>query len=248
MAPTSYIDIGVVALMCHVLNGEEGDRYEKLVYCLPPELLHWMFFTYHHNWMDKKKRRTHEINSLTNHDDYIKYINREKLSSRRFVFAPVLYSEHWWLYILNKNVPEMFVLDSKNISSPTDERITLNKFGSNIMNQLLKWAGAPSILKKGSWSLPTRYINIPKQLNNHDCAVFVIKWMELIDPTKLVGYCTYDLEQWTEEKIVTKIIMSKENSMRADAIAAVQNMQVARPGASLRSPFMPFSTPDLPTN
>ncbi|MED6135408.1 hypothetical protein PIB30_046147 [Stylosanthes scabra] len=255
IAPTSYIDIGIVGLMCHVLNGEEGDRYEKLVYCLPPDLLHWMFFTYHHNWMDKKKRRPHEINSLTNHDDYLKYIDREKLSSRRFVFAPVLYSEHWWLYVLDKNVQKMFVLDSKNISPLTDERTTLNKFGSNIMNQLLKWAGAPSILKKGSWSLPTRYINVPQQPNNHDCAVFVLKWMELIDPTKLAGCCTYDPEQWTEpmlnefrKKIVTKIIMSKENSMRADAIVAVQNMRVARPSASLRSPFMPFSTPDLPTN
>ncbi|MED6131036.1 hypothetical protein PIB30_006364 [Stylosanthes scabra] len=39
MEPKSYIDIGVVGLMCHVLNREEGDIYEKLVYCLPPELL-----------------------------------------------------------------------------------------------------------------------------------------------------------------------------------------------------------------
>ncbi|MED6105963.1 hypothetical protein PIB30_000085 [Stylosanthes scabra] len=162
MEPKSYIDIWVVRLMCHVLNGMEGDRYEKLVYCLPPDLLNWMFLTYHHNWMDKKKRRPHEINSLTNHEEYLKYIDMEKLFSHRFVFAPVLYSEHWWLYVLDKNVPEMFVLDSKNISSPIDERTTLNKFGSNIMNQLLKWAEAPSILKKGSWSLPTRYVNIPK--------------------------------------------------------------------------------------
>ncbi|MED6145758.1 hypothetical protein PIB30_028211 [Stylosanthes scabra] len=73
--------------MCHVLNREDGDRYEKLVYCLPLELLHWMFFTYHHNWMDKKKRRPHEINSLTNHKDYLEYIDREKLASHRFVSA-----------------------------------------------------------------------------------------------------------------------------------------------------------------
>ncbi|MED6167764.1 hypothetical protein PIB30_005729 [Stylosanthes scabra] len=132
MEPKSYIDIGIVGLMCHVLNREEADRYEKLVYCLPPEIL---------------------------------------------VFAPVLYLDHWWLYVLDKTIPEMFVQDSKNISSPTDERTTLNKFGSNILNQLLKWDGAPSILKKGSWSLPTRYINVPQQPNNYDCAVFVMKWM-----------------------------------------------------------------------
>ncbi|MED6155152.1 hypothetical protein PIB30_002881 [Stylosanthes scabra] len=58
MEPKSYIDIG-----------------------------HWMFFTYHHNWMDKKKRRPHEINSLINHKEYLEYIDREKLVSHRFVSA-----------------------------------------------------------------------------------------------------------------------------------------------------------------
>ncbi|MED6155685.1 hypothetical protein PIB30_007194 [Stylosanthes scabra] len=171
--------------MCHVLNGEEGDRYEKLVYCLPPEILQKIFHTHHHNWMDKKKRRPHEINSLTNHNEYLNYIDREKLVSHRFLFAPVLHSEYWWLYVLDKSIPEMFVLDSKNIASPTDKRTTLNKFGP------------------------------------------------MLDEFR--------------KKLVTKIIMSKENSMRADAITAAQNMRVTRLGAALRNPFIPFSIPDLPT-
>ncbi|MED6173859.1 hypothetical protein PIB30_063605 [Stylosanthes scabra] len=85
--------------------------------------------------MDKKKRRPLEISSLTNHKEYLDYIDREKLVSHRFVFAPVLYSDHWWLYVLDKTLPEMFVLDSKNISSSTDERTTLNKFSSSIHSE-----------------------------------------------------------------------------------------------------------------
>ncbi|MED6149980.1 hypothetical protein PIB30_067761, partial [Stylosanthes scabra] len=103
------------------------------------------------------------------------------------LFAPVLYSEHWWLYVLDKSTQEMFVLDLKNISSPSSERMEQNKFTSNILNQLLKWAGAPSILKKGSLSLLPTYINIPQQPNDFDCAVFVMKWMEMIDPTIVAG-------------------------------------------------------------
>ncbi|MED6110037.1 hypothetical protein PIB30_039208 [Stylosanthes scabra] len=97
MAPKSYIDIQVVSLMCHVLNAEEDERFEKLVYCVPPEIL------------------------------------------------------------------------------------------SNILNQMLKWAGAPSILKKGSQSLLPKYINIPQQPNDFDCAMFVMKWMELINLTILAS-------------------------------------------------------------
>ncbi|MED6122675.1 hypothetical protein PIB30_042006 [Stylosanthes scabra] len=223
----------VVSLMCHVLNAEEDERFEKLVYCAPPEILQRMFGTHHHNWMGKKKKKPHDISSLKNHEEYSVYLDIEKLFSHRF---------------------EMFVLDSKNISSPKDERTALNKFASNILNQMLKWVGAPSILKKGSQSLLPKYINIPQQPNDFDCAVFVMKWMELINPIILAGCCTYNIEQWTEpmleefrKKLVVKIIMSKENSLRADAIKGAQNTQVMRPSAALRSPYVQMSTPDLPT-
>ncbi|MED6197812.1 hypothetical protein PIB30_060239 [Stylosanthes scabra] len=209
MAPTSYIDIQVVTLMCHVLNADEDEQFEKLVYCVPTEIL---------------------------------------------LFAPVLYSKHWWLYVLDKSSQEMFVLDSKNISSPSSERTELNKFASNILNQLLKWAGDSSILKKGSLSLLPTYINIPQQPNDFDCAVFVMKWMEMIDPTILAGCCTYNIEQWTEpmlvefrKKIIAKIILSKENSLRAEAIKEAHNMQLTRHAATLRSPYVQVATPDLPT-
>ncbi|MED6154001.1 hypothetical protein PIB30_107764, partial [Stylosanthes scabra] len=93
------------------------------------------------------------------------------------LFAPVLYSEHWWMYVLDVVQREIFVLDSKNIVSCSDERTSLNKFASNILDQMLKWAGAPSKFKKGIHSLLPRYINIPGQPNEFDCAVFVMKWM-----------------------------------------------------------------------
>ncbi|MED6145604.1 hypothetical protein PIB30_026720 [Stylosanthes scabra] len=153
MAPKSYIDIQVVGLMCHVLNGEECERYEKMVYCIPPEIFTRMLEAHHHNWIDKKKWRPHEITSLTNHKEFPSYIDRDKILSHRF---------------------------------------------SNILSQLLRWDGTPTILKKGSWSLLPTYINVPQQPNDYDCAVFVMKWMELINPTKLHGCCTYNIEQWND--------------------------------------------------
>ncbi|MED6196132.1 hypothetical protein PIB30_044398 [Stylosanthes scabra] len=228
----------VVGFMCHILNGEEGERYEKMVYCITPEILTRMLEAHHHNWIDKKKRRPHEINTLVNHKEYLSFIDREKILSHRFFFAPVLYSKHWWLYVLDKNGPEgpeMFVLDSKNISSPTEERTTLNKFA-------------------GAWSLLPTYINVSQQPNEYDCAVFLMKWMELIDPTKLHGCCTYDIEQRTDpmlmefrKKLVAKIILSKDNTKRSDAIRAAHEMRRTKPSAALHSPFLPFSTPDFPS-
>ncbi|MED6108146.1 hypothetical protein PIB30_020758 [Stylosanthes scabra] len=53
MAPKSYIDIQVVSLMCHILNGEQCERYEKMVYCIPSEILTRMLEAHHHKWIDK---------------------------------------------------------------------------------------------------------------------------------------------------------------------------------------------------
>ncbi|MED6144568.1 hypothetical protein PIB30_016840 [Stylosanthes scabra] len=83
MRPRLYIDIQVVSLMCHILNTEKKERFEKLMYCVPPKIL---------------------------------------------LFASVLYSEHWLMYVLDVTQREFFVLNSKNIVSPTDERTALNKF------------------------------------------------------------------------------------------------------------------------
>ncbi|MED6141998.1 hypothetical protein PIB30_109091, partial [Stylosanthes scabra] len=154
-----------------------------------------MFETHRHNWMDKKKKKKpHQINTLKNHQEYLDYLDKEKFVSHRFLFAPVLYSEHWWMYVLDVVQREIFVLDSKNIVSSSDERTSLNKFASNILDKMLKWAGAPSKFKKGLHSLLPRYINIPGQPNEFDCAVFVMKWMELIDLTISAGCCNDNTE------------------------------------------------------
>ncbi|MED6147870.1 hypothetical protein PIB30_047986 [Stylosanthes scabra] len=173
MAPKSYIDIQVVGLMCHVLNGEECERYEKMVYCISQGCLRLITIT----------RSTRRSGDHT-----------------RSPHLPIIKSISATLTVKN--------------SSPTDfslhQSYTQNIGGymfwirmgqkSNILSQLLRWAGAPTILKKGSWSLLPTYINIPQQPNDYDCAVFVMKWMELIDPTKLHGCCTYNIEQWTDKK------------------------------------------------
>ncbi|MED6186528.1 hypothetical protein PIB30_067564 [Stylosanthes scabra] len=246
MTPTSYIDIQVVTLMCHVLNANEDERFEKLVYCVPPRDFgknlvrnQRMFATHNHNWMDKKKRRPHEISSLLNHTEFLAYLDREKLNSHRF-----------------------------NISSPSSERTELNKFAMsykfrfNLIPKSVKHL--ESIAEMGWSSIHTEerliviaaniYINIPQEPNDFDCAIFVMKWMEMIDPTILAGCCTYNIEQWTEpmllefrKKIVAKIILSKENSLRAEAIKEAHNMRLTRPAAALRSPYVQVETPNLPT-
>ncbi|MED6206767.1 hypothetical protein PIB30_029854 [Stylosanthes scabra] len=129
---------------------------------------------------------------------------------------------------------------------------------SNILDQLRIWAGAPSIFDEGSCSLLPRYVNIPGQPNETDCGVFVMKWMELIDPTGLAASCEankgYNIDKWAEPKleefkkqIVAKIMLSKNNEKRIETIRLLNEMRNIRPAAVLRSPYVQVSSADLYT-
>ncbi|MED6152385.1 hypothetical protein PIB30_091560 [Stylosanthes scabra] len=63
------------------------------------------------------------------------------------LFAPVLYGNHWWLYVIQVKGKKFFVLDSKNIKNPSGERMKLNRFASNVIDQILVYAGGNNVSK-----------------------------------------------------------------------------------------------------
>ncbi|MED6168687.1 hypothetical protein PIB30_013669 [Stylosanthes scabra] len=206
-----------------------------------------MFEKYEHKWLDDKKK-PQDIRTLLNHKEFLSYLDKDKLQSHRFLFAPTLFARHWWLYVLDVEKKYLFVLDSKNVVSPSPERTQMGRFGSNILDQLLRWAVRPSMFKKGQTSLLPMYMNIPQQPNEYDCAVFVMKWMEEVDPT-IVKEChdgtrRHNIQPWTaaelekfKKKIISNILLSPENTMRLDVITEVNEIRLSRPAAPLRSPF-----------
>ncbi|MED6205974.1 hypothetical protein PIB30_022717 [Stylosanthes scabra] len=208
MRPRTYIDIQVISIMCHILNNEQNEWFEKFVYCVPPEILVRMFEKHGHSWMDNEKNRPHDIATLVNHQEYMVYLNKHKLLMHRFLFAPILCSQHWWLYVLDVEKRDFFVLDSKNIVSPSDERSTMNRFASNILDQRQIWAGAPSIFNEGSCSLLPIYVNIPGQPNETDCGPKVDEF---------------------RKQIVAKIVLSKDNEKRMETIRQLNEMRNIRP-------------------
>ncbi|MED6156367.1 hypothetical protein PIB30_013859 [Stylosanthes scabra] len=260
-APTKHIDIQVVSIIvsiiCHILNRTPGERYQNLIYCVPPELLQRMFEKYEHKWLDDKKK-PQDFRTLLNHKEFLSYLDKDRLQSHRFLFAPTLFARHWWLYVVDVGKKHLFVLDSKNVVSPSPEKTQIGRFGSNILDQLLRWLGKPSMFKKGQNSLLPMYINIPQQPNEYDCAVFVMKWMEELDPTILKEchdetrrhntqpWIVAELEKF-REKIVSNILLSPENTMRLDVITEVNEIRLSRPAAPLRSPFTQLDSADLKT-
>ncbi|MED6127560.1 hypothetical protein PIB30_089181 [Stylosanthes scabra] len=80
-----------------------------------------------------------------------------------------------------------------------------------------------------------RCVDVPKQPNPTDCGLYVMKWMELLDVAALSAAYTfkrrYNIEEWSQDQldqfrkeIVSKLIMSKDNTLNVEAINQASNM------------------------
>ncbi|MED6163340.1 hypothetical protein PIB30_078921 [Stylosanthes scabra] len=174
------------------------------------------------------------------------------------IFAPVLYQQHWWMYILDVKKKNFYIMDSKNITCPSTDRRNINKFVSNIIDQVMVYVGASSFLAKETKtrlrqiSLFPRYIEIYQQPNEYDCGTFVMKWMEVLDPTKLDAKNPYPIDSWTTEdlqrfrkEMIWQMMLSNKNLYIDKAIEGAKSIRIQKPSAALQNPFLQVSTEDL---
>ncbi|MED6177136.1 hypothetical protein PIB30_095087 [Stylosanthes scabra] len=257
MRPANCIYIQMVSIMCHVLNRKPVQRFERDVYCVPPEILTRMFDTYGLSYLDKKTKMSYLVKQLKDHEEYVQLLDMDKLKSHSILFASALYSSHWWLYVLDVENKEFYIVDSVYGIAPNQMRNKLHRFACNVLNQSRVWAGVPSILMKGTIALQLRCMDVPKQPNPTDCGIYVMKWMELLDAAMLSDCyqfkVRYKLEEWGQDRldgfraeIVAKLTLSDENTLRVEAVNQANKMgRQTRPSAALKSPYVHVSTAEI---
>ncbi|MED6170762.1 hypothetical protein PIB30_034241 [Stylosanthes scabra] len=60
-APGKEVDMTTVSVVCHILNREPLERFQKDVYYVPPEILVRMFGTYGTNYINKRTKMPHLV-------------------------------------------------------------------------------------------------------------------------------------------------------------------------------------------
>ncbi|MED6162944.1 hypothetical protein PIB30_075244 [Stylosanthes scabra] len=128
----------------------------------------------------------------------------------------------------------------------------------NMIDQLLVYAGYHSLLTKGTRIKPQqiswfpRYQQIHEQPNAYDCGTFIMKWMEVLDPTNLDAHSRYPIEDWSTEDlqrfrndIIWQIILSSQNLHIQKAIQGAIKTTIHKPSAALRSPYVQVNTDEL---
>ncbi|MED6219781.1 hypothetical protein PIB30_038900 [Stylosanthes scabra] len=235
MVEGAEMDLAIVQIMCILYNRENNEKFKYTTYCVPPLFLHNILEKYGPDYIDTKTGLPYKIETMPNLDA-LDYIDENKIKSSPFLFAPILYSHHWWLYVLDVTNKKFYVLDSKNSEPRRGDRNKLNRFASNVLDHMRVRAGAETMFPRMTKNMVThslfpKYIRVPKQPNAFDCGVYVLKYMDIVNSSQL-GKKNFTVLIWTEdelqrfrEEFVERILYDGDNYYRHQAIKASMQLQ-----------------------
>ncbi|KAL4292989.1 hypothetical protein AHAS_Ahas18G0083200 [Arachis hypogaea] len=231
----SYIESEIISAMCHILNRKNDKRFQEQVYCLPP-ILAWPF------------RSTQMGNSYLR-----KPIKNSGWKTTR-IFAPVCYSGHWWLWVIDTTKWRCRILDPLHKKAPSDERKQLNKFTGYVFSRLRAYAGGEPLQKdEKEKEIKASYVKISGQKSSYDCGIYVMKWLELIE-LENIKKGKYEWDNWKQEEAdhyrveyASRILFSEMNKERDQAIRESNAIRLSKPSSVLLSPFCQINSADIET-
>ncbi|KAK7343699.1 hypothetical protein VNO77_12651 [Canavalia gladiata] len=96
----------------------------------------------------------------------------------KFIFAPTLFEEHWSCYVFEPKNKTLYVLDSMHDSVSTGKKKLDD--ATKLRFQELLVLMYPGFTKENA-SITLVNVDVPLQQNNHDCGIYVLKFMEIWD-------------------------------------------------------------------
>ncbi|RYQ87940.1 hypothetical protein Ahy_B09g095452 isoform I [Arachis hypogaea] len=136
---------------------------------------------------------------------FIPFIDRKKLTSHPYIFAPVCHMGHWWLWLINTTKQKCHILDPLHKRAPSDKRKQVNKFTGYVFSRLITYAGGEPLQKgENEKKIKSSYVKISGQKTSYDCAIYVMKWMELIEPEN-IKKGKYEWDNWPQVTVFRTI-------------------------------------------
>ncbi|RYR16028.1 hypothetical protein Ahy_B04g073015 [Arachis hypogaea] len=216
--------------------------------------------------------KTNKEFRVEDYPSFIPFIDAKKLTSHPYIFVPVCYSGHWWLWLIDTTKRRCHILDPLHKKAPGEERkkvyfvscvgcILSIQLGVScafirryVFSRLITYAGGEP-LKKGEKEkeIKSSYVKISGQKSSYDCAIYVMKWMELIEPEN-IKKGEYEWDNWPQEEVdhyrveyASRILFSEMNKERDWAIRESNVIRLSKPSSVLLSPFCQINSADIET-
>ncbi|RYR50981.1 hypothetical protein Ahy_A06g026044 [Arachis hypogaea] len=118
----THIEVDIVSAMCLILNKQNIKRN-----ILSPSDIVNMAVENHPNG-EFLQPKTNKPFKVEDYPMFIPFLDLKKLASHPYIFAPVCYSNHWWLWVADARKRKFYILDPYHKTCPSDARMNLNKF------------------------------------------------------------------------------------------------------------------------
>ncbi|KAL4391038.1 hypothetical protein AHAS_Ahas03G0205100 [Arachis hypogaea] len=131
------------------------------------------------------------------------------------------------------------------------KKLTSHPYGYVISRMRAYVGGEP--LKKGEKEkeIKASYVKISGQKSTYDCAIYFMKWLELIEP-KNIKKGKYEWDNWKQDEVdhyrveyASRILFSEMSKERDEAIRASNAIRLSKPSSVLLSLFCQINSTDI---
>ncbi|KAL4373798.1 hypothetical protein AHAS_Ahas05G0117800 [Arachis hypogaea] len=227
LQPAIYIEVEIVSAMCLILNQTNDKRFQEQN----------MAISKHPNGKFISPKTNKEFR-VEDYPSFIPFIDAKKLTSHP--------------YVIDTRKRRFHILDPLHKKAPSDQRKQLNKFTGYVISRMRAYVGGEP-LKKGEKEkeIKASYVKISGQKSTYDCAIYVMKWLELIEPEN-IKKGKYEWDNWKQDEVdhyrveyVSRILFNEMSKERDEAIRASNAIRLSKPSSVLLSPFCQINSTDI---
>ncbi|RYR04144.1 hypothetical protein Ahy_B06g083727 [Arachis hypogaea] len=260
LAPETHIEAEIVSAMCFILNQQKIKRCKLFIHLGVFSGFVWVYFLYlfcgsqflqnmalgNHPQGVFLQSKNNKPFMVEDYPMFIPFLDLKKLASHRYIFAPVCHSQHWWLWLADTRKRKFYIVDPYHMKSPSDERTALNTF--------IYMLGAPLKTRDKDKKIEPPYLNILGQKTSYDCAIYVMKWLEIFQPENIKRQ-KYEWDNWTQDEVdhfrveyAFRILFHEINQDKAEAIRGSNAIRLSKPSSLLLSPYCQIDSKDIDTD
>ncbi|RYR79666.1 hypothetical protein Ahy_A01g004484 [Arachis hypogaea] len=165
---------------------------------------------------------------------------------------PPLRKNRSYAWVIDTTKRRFHILDPLHKKAPSDERKQLNKFTGYVISRMRAYAGGKPLKKdEKEKEIKASYVNISGQKSTYDCGIYVMKWLELIEPEN-IKRGKYEWDNWKQDEVdhyrveyASQILFSEMNKERDQAIRASNAIRLSKPSSVLLNPFCQINSTDI---
>ncbi|RYR12132.1 hypothetical protein Ahy_B04g069671 [Arachis hypogaea] len=114
--------------------------------------------------------------------------------------------------------------------------------------------GAPLKTRDKDKEIVPPYLHISGQKTSYDCAIYVMKWLEILQPANIKSK-KYEWDNWTQDEVdhfrveyASRILFHEMNQDKVEVIRGSNAIRLSKPSSLLLSPYCQIDSKDIDTD